>query len=126
MDTIESTVARYTLRDDGIVVTRAINPEVPRTRETAAATLDVLAEFIGEERKPMLWDQRATPRLSPQVWVEVIQRVERLAVAVAFVTDEGTGHEQGSFQKAISLLLIPTRTFSAEAPAIAWLQQFRD
>jgi hypothetical protein len=126
MKTVESPIARYTLRDDGIVVARAINPEGPRTRETAAATLDVLAGLIGDKPRPALWDQRATPRLAPEVWVEVIERVEQMAVALAILTDEGTSLRHGAYQDAIGALLTPTREFSAEEPAIAWLLQFRD
>jgi hypothetical protein len=124
--TVETTIARYTLRDDGIVVACAINPEAPRTYKTAAATLDALAELIGEAPRPALWDQRETPRLAPEVWIQVIARIEKLAVALAILTNEGGSRQLGGYPDAIGALLIPAREFHQEEPAIAWLRQFCD
>ncbi len=126
MTTIETPIARYTLREDGIVVARAINPEAPRTRSSAAATLDALTGLIGEQRRPTLWDQRATPRLEPEVWIEVIGRIAGVAVALAILTNEGESGKFVAYSDAIGALLIPTREFATEAQAIAWLQQFTE
>ncbi len=126
MRSVESAIARYTLRDDGIVVARAMNPEAPRNAETAAETLDILAGLIGDQPRPVLWDQRETPRLDPEVWIKVIERVGDMAGALAILIDEGTDHKLGTFPEAIGTLLMPTRAFFAEEPAIEWLQQFQD
>ena len=126
MKIVESAIARYTLRDDGIVVARAINPKAPRNRESTAATLDVLGGLIGEEPKPVLWDHRATPRLEPEAWVQVIGRVGKMLVALAIVTDEGSSPKLGTYPNAIGALLVPTREFTDQDQAIAWLRQFQD
>ncbi|MDJ0954138.1 MAG: hypothetical protein QNJ81_10705 [Acidimicrobiia bacterium] len=125
MTTIKTPIAQYTLRDDGIVVARSINPGAPRTRAAAAATLDALAGLI-EQRRPTLWDQRATPRLEPEVWIELISRIAGMTVALAIVTDEGARGKFVAYSEAIGALLIPTREFVAEEPAIAWLLQFTE
>jgi hypothetical protein len=91
----ESAVARSTLRDDGIVVARAINLACPRTRDSTAATLDLLAGLIEVKPRPVLWDQRAAPLLGPSVWIELIKRIEHLAVALAILNDDETTREHG-------------------------------
>ncbi len=49
-----------------------------------------------------------------------------MTVALAIVTDEGARGKFVAYSEAIGALLIPTREFVAEEPAIAWLLQFTE
>jgi hypothetical protein len=63
---------KFTLREDGIVLGLDINPEVPRTGEIVAAAFDELAQLIGGEARPGLWDARLARDFPPQAWSTLI------------------------------------------------------
>ncbi len=123
--TVESEITRYTLRDDGIVVAVGLHPEIPRTLEKMTESLDAFAALIDGKPRPFLWDPRAVPRLLTEAWKEAIERINRLAVAVAIMTDENTDEMLGGYPDAVDFLL-PVRTFTDEDDALAWLRGFVD
>ncbi|MDJ0923864.1 MAG: hypothetical protein QNJ77_04810 [Acidimicrobiia bacterium] len=116
----------FTLRDDGIVLGRAINPDVPRTRENVAQALDELDQLTGGEPRPGLWDPRAVTRFPPHAWSVLVSRLSETFVALAILVNDETEKAMGAFPDAIDAFLIPVRLFRSEAPAISWLQQFID
>ena len=122
MRTLRSTVAEYTLYDDGVVVARAIHPEIPRTVDTASKSLDVLEELIEGRPRPILWDIRGAARLQPEAWQALIGRLETVATALAVMADEETPPLLGAFPEAIDSLLMPVGRFDDEEAALVWLR----
>ena len=126
MKTVECSITRYTLRDDGIVAAIGTHPEIPRDLTTMTASLDCLAGLIDGTPRPILWDPRAVLRLFPEAWKAIIERIESLAVAVAILADDGTEEMLGPYPGAMNSLLLPVRTFTDEEQAIEWLRKFVD
>ncbi len=114
----------YTLRDDGIVVGRAVNPDRVRTPQDVASSLDRLDEATGGVRMPGLWDPRSLHHFPAPAWRTLISRLELSLLALAIMTDEQMESALGGFPQAIDSLLIPVRLFRSESEAIEWLAQF--
>ena len=121
---VESSITRYTLREDGIVVALGIKPDVERTRETSIESLDALECLVDGTPRPVLWDPREVPRLQPEAWRTVVERAERVAVAIAILTDPATDRMLGVFPDTMDALLVPVRTFTDETAAVEWLREF--
>ena len=126
MITAESAVTRYWLRDDGIVIGRDINTDVYRTEAVTKATLDVLAELSGPEKRPALWDPRAFDRMHPEGWLVLIERLPDLINALAILVDDAVLPFLGTFPEHMDSLLFPVRLFRDEEEAIEWLRGFLD
>ena len=121
-----SDITEYTVRDDGIVIGREINLDVPRTAESIAQSFDRLAEFLQGKRPPGIWDARSVPNFPLNVWQVFVSRVDSVVVALAILVDEAGEKTMGGFPDAISSMLIPVRLFRDEEGAIEWLRQFID
>ena len=124
MKHLSTNTVSYTLRDDGIVVGRAVNPEIVRTADDVAESFDRLDELIDGVRRPGLWDPREVQEFPPAAWRMLITRLERSMVALAILTDEKMETALGRFPEAIDALLIPVRLFRDEDSAIEWLARF--
>ncbi len=124
MITAESAVTRYWLRDDGIVIGRDVNTDVQRTAAVTNATLDVLAELSGPEKRPALWDPRAFDRMYPEGWLVLIERLPEMITALAILVDDDVEPFLGTFPQHMDSLLFPVRLFRDEDKAIEWLQGF--
>jgi hypothetical protein len=121
---------KLTLRDDGVVVARGINPEIPRTAETVHLVMDALAEVAGEDRRPALWDVRSSSIGSLESMAAFIGRAVESLSAMGVLIDDGADGDLWSrveaFSPAVDALLMPVRVFSEAAEAVAWLQGFVD
>lgn len=124
MNSVTTPTTQFTLRDDGIVVGIAINPEVPRTAGNVAASLDELEQLLDGDVRPGLWDARPAIGFPPAAWNTLIRRLLSSISALAIIADERVREAIGAFPSAMDALLIPVRVFDDEAAAIAWLQQF--
>lgn len=114
----------FTLREDGIVVGRAVNPDRIRTAEDVATSFDQLDEMTGGVRMTGLWDPRALRHFPAPAWRMLVSRLEQSLLALAIMTDEHMESALGGFPRAIDSFLIPVRLFRDEAAAIEWLSQF--
>ena len=117
-------ITEYTIRDDGIVVGRDINPETPRTAETIAESSDRLADVAQGKLLPGLWDARAVPDFPLSVWQVFVDRIDKAAVALAILVDADMEQAFGVFPAVMDSMLIPVRLFVDEGQAIDWLRQF--
>ncbi len=126
MKTLRTAITEYTIRPDGIVVGRDINPETGRTAQRISESFDRLEELTQGRRAPGLWDARLVPQFPLSVWTVFVDRIDEVAVALAILVDESGERAMGAFPEVLSSLLIPVRLFDDEAAAIDWLQQFVD
>lgn len=111
-------------RDNGIVVGRDINPETPRTAQNIADSFDRLAALTQGKRLPGLWDARAVPEFSLNLWLVFVTRIEEVAAALAILVNTEAESAFGAFPAAMDSMLIPVRLFREEDKAIDWLGQF--
>ncbi|MDJ0663138.1 MAG: hypothetical protein QNJ75_01175 [Acidimicrobiia bacterium] len=126
MQTFSTAITEYTIRNDGIVVGRDINPETPRTTANIAESFDRLSAVTQGKRFPGLWDARLVPEFPFSVWQVFVDRIDKVVSALAILVDSEADRAFGAFPKAIDSMLIPVRVFQDEDEAIAWLGQFVD
>ena len=126
METFTTAITEYTIRDDGIVVGRDINPDTPRTARSVADSFDRLAEVLQGKRLPGLWDARSVPDFPLSVWQVFVDRIDKVVVALAILVDESGDRSMGKFPEVMDSMLIPVRLFSDEGASIEWLRQFVD
>lgn len=124
MKVIETQLSRYTLDDDGIATATPRNSQLPRTIELMTQALDDLEVFLEGTMRPILWDPRTVVPLRPGAWRAIIDRLEKLAIALAIIVDDENETRLGSFPLAIDTLLLPVRLFTDESEARRWLAQF--
>ena len=124
MKSIGTDTVTFTLRDDGIVIGRAINPGVQRNDMNVAEALDRLEGLAQGQSLAGLWDPRAVSHFPPEAWRTLVTRLDRTLVALAILVDESTERAVTGFASAIDALLIPVAIFRQEDEAIAWLTQF--
>ncbi|MDJ0954150.1 MAG: hypothetical protein QNJ81_10765 [Acidimicrobiia bacterium] len=126
MKTLRTAITEYTIRDDGIVIGRDINPETERTTQLVSDSFDRVRELTQGRRAPGLWDARSIPNFPLSVWTVFVDRIDKVVVALAILVGESGERAMGAFSEVLSSLLIPVRLFDDEAAAIEWLQQFLD
>ena len=122
MQTVTTQLNELTLRDDGILIVRSINPTVSRTAEPVDEMYAALERLLDGKRLRMLWDPRAIRSIRPDGWVAIIDRLDRLFAAIAVVVDDQTAELLGGYPGSWNSLLMPVRQFGNEADALAWLQ----
>ena len=123
MRVAESLIARYTLRDDGILVADDLNPELPRTTAAVDETMDVLLELIEGKPRPVLW-RLGLDRSYPEGWAALIRRAPEATAALAIVVTEETRSVLGSFPATMDALLFPVRVFDNDTEAFEWLGNY--
>ena len=121
MRVAESAIARYTLRNDGIVVADDLNPELPRSGAAVEETMDVLLQLIEGKPRPVLW-RLGLDRSSPEGWAALIRRASEVTTVLAIVATDETRSVLGSFPATMDALLFPVRVFDNDAEAIDWLE----
>ena len=121
---VETEINQLTLRDDGILVVRSINADLPRTAQHVEEMYVALGRLIEGKRCPVLWDPRPTRSIRPDGWVAIIEGLEGLFTAIAIVIDEQAADLLGGYPEAWNSLLMPVRRFRDEDEALSWLQQF--
>ena len=105
--------------EDGILFVRS--KHVTSTIETAVESLAVMAQLVGDEPRPVLWDARDWRGTAPLAWLKLISVVRSLATAVAMVLGPDNAGLAGSFPAAINQLLVPFRLFTDPDEALAYL-----
>ncbi len=126
METFTTEITEYTIRADGIIVGRDINPDTPRTAKSVAESFNRLAEVLQGQRLPGLWDARSVPDFPLTVWQVFVNRVDKVVTALAILVDESGERRMGGFPEVMNSMLIPVRLFRDQDAAIEWLRQFVD
>lgn len=112
------------LRADGIVVHRN-KPGVRHTLADVEAHFAAFVELAGDQRRPLLVDARGEFLTEPGVREAYGKPLkERGPLAMALLIDSGYGRTFGNIALAFSTQRLPTRLFTDEPAALAWLRKF--
>lgn len=113
-----------TREDDGVIVGRERNFDIPRTVDRVAEAVEVTWPLAGCQPCAAIWDMRGSPRAKPESWQLVIRRVPEIFRALAIIVDEDAKRALGAFPMAIDSLLIPVRMFVDVDEARNWIAPF--
>ena len=118
---IRTRTSIYTRRADGIIVQRTLDGCV-QSMEDARENVVTFPKLATASRHPLLIDMRTSLALSPGVR-EYYASPEAMAPvsAVAMLIDSTGGRIIGNLFIALNTPSVPTRLFTAEPEAIAWL-----
>jgi hypothetical protein len=123
VSTIETRTARIEVIDDRVVVAR-IGDEV-QSLDDARENLAACVRLAEPDRKPLLVDIRAARPLLPEVRQQYAgERFDPSFAAMGLlVRNNPLGITMGNIYFKIARPGIPTRIFSEEPKALAWLRQ---
>lgn len=118
---IRTRTSIYTRRDDGIIVQRTLDGSV-QSIEDARENVATFPKLTIAPRHPLLIDMRTAPSLSPGVR-DYYARAEVMAPAnaIAMLIASTGGRVLGNLFLALNKPAVPTRLFTSEPEAIAWL-----
>jgi hypothetical protein len=117
-DSIET--AGASLRFEGGIL-RIRSKGVHSTPESINETFAAAKTLLHGARCPILFDARQWPGGDPEGWITVISNAEEVFSAGAMLFDESAPSVVGRFPEFINRFVIPFRTFTDEAEALAFL-----
>lgn len=111
---------------DGLIVQRLV-PKTIQSPDDARANIQALLELVGDDpERYLLFDMR--PGLTTESGVREIyagsEGMKRLR-GMAILINSTAGRIAGNFLLAMQVYGTPTRLFTDEASALAWLQRLR-
>jgi hypothetical protein len=112
------------LEDDGIVRVK-VKPNIQIALQDAQACVRAVSEVCGGKRRPALVDMRgltAMDRDARQYFAG--EETAKVESAAALVIASPLSRAIGNFFMGLNKPLIPTRLFTSEAEALAWLKGF--
>jgi hypothetical protein len=117
-------IQRVWLDDEGIV--RAlIFAGTEQTRADAAEAIAAVGEIAGHRRRPLLVDLRATKSMDRGARAEYAgEAAVAVNRAVALLVGSPLTRVIASFFMGLGKPTVPTRMFTSEAEALAWLRTF--
>jgi len=121
----QTRTASIELREDGILVVR-IGAKMRQSLTDADENLATLAALAGGVRRPLLVDISACEPIG----VEVRHRYAGEDLVASFsafgvlIAGSPFGRMMGNVYLRVVRSVIPTRLFTADAPALAWLREF--
>lgn len=122
--TIEVRAGTVWLRADGIVYHRN-RPGVRHTVADVEVHFATFVELAGDTRRPLLVDARGEFLADPGVREAYGKPLaERGPLAMAMLIDSRYGRTFGNIALAFSTQRLPTRLFTEEDAALAWLRKF--
>jgi hypothetical protein len=126
VETISTRTARIELVDERIVVAR-INGDHVQSLDDARANLEACVRLAAPGRKPLLVDIRAARPLLPEVRLQYAgeQFNPFFAAMGLLVRNNPLGITMGNIYFKIARPGIPTRIFSDEPKALAWLHEIK-
>ena len=121
---ITTRTAKISLRDDGIIQTVVSVPHGRETLAEAQANIAAVTALSPEKRRPMLVDIRAVDGVEREV--RVYYSSVEVATARALLVGSLVGQVIANFFISLNKPTVPTRLFTSEAEAVAWLKGFND
>jgi len=117
--------AEIALRNEGIVVTR-IDAGVQQSLADARLNLATTIESCGRQKRPLLVDISRCRPLEPEVrhYFTGEALVESFSALALVVEATPFGRIMGNIYLRVARPGVPTRLFSDEAGALAWLRTF--
>lgn len=118
-------VAKVWLGDDGIA--RVVHvPDVDLTLADAQETMAAYSRATGGNRCPLFVDTRRMRSMSRESrHYYASAEAAEVASAVALLVDTPVSRVLGNFYRGLSNPYLPTRVFTNETDALAWLQGYR-
>ena len=113
VESIETTAARFALRDDGILHVERL-PGAVTTGDLVTEQIDAVRRLIGDTRRPVLFDPKGSPMTDFAAWRSWIAEAPDLFVAAAILHDEGRNGPLPSFPAVVGQLLFPVQVFTDE------------
>jgi hypothetical protein len=122
---IRTGTVEFRLREDGILHGIAL-PNREQTLDDARENLAVAARMIDDDRVPLLLDIRDTGTLSREArQFYAGEDGARVINALAFVADTAFTRVVGNFFIRLAKTRYPVRLFTAEEPAVRWLEDLK-
>ncbi len=122
--TIQTAQATLSVGSDGIMRMEYL-PGARVTLENALLITAARAELTGERRLPLRVDTRNLAAMDREARVYYAGPIaNRSVAAVALLVTSALGRAIGNFYLSLNRPLVPTRMFTTEDAAIAWLGGF--
>lgn len=123
LDERQTTTARAILTDDGIIRVTMFGGFV-QTRDQALENMALVREMVGARRVIVLVDIREEARADKAALdIYADPKQNPTAVSVAVLLDSPMSMVMGNFFMRINRPQIPTRLFTREREAVAWLYE---
>jgi hypothetical protein len=119
---IETRTARIWMGEDGIL-RGAFTDGADEKEEDAVANVATGAKIAGDRKIPVLVDLRSASFISQEArMVYAGREANRLALAAAIIVGSPLSRLIGNFFVGLNKPAFPTRLFTSEREAIAWLK----
>ena len=110
------------LEDDGIVRVK-VKPNIQITLQDAQAVIRAVSGVCGGKRCPALVDMRGLIALDREARLYFAgEETAKAEAAAALIIESPLSRAIGNFFMGLNKPLIPTRLFTSEAEALAWLK----
>jgi len=121
---VTTRTAKIWLRADGVIQVVTL-PNVQEGLEDAKENIVVIAGFASEKRRPVLVDIRAALGLDREVRVYYSSAEGVKAdTALALLVESPFSRVLANFFIGLNKMPVPTRLFTSEDEAVAWLRNF--
>lgn len=120
MDTHETPTSIYTIRPDGIILQK-VKPGMRQDLKDAQQNMELFLRLAGGQKRPLLVDLRESGPTGPGVREYYAQHAVHL-VASAFLIGSSLSQMIGNFFINLNKPVSPSKLFTSEAQAIAWLK----
>ncbi len=119
---IQGTIADYYFMDNGILVSLSKSPK--RTIENIRANKELIAQITGNKKVPLLIYLTSSPMPNKATRKYVNQVLPEMYTAMAMISDNGLGKFIMNVLFKFNKPVIPMKSFSNEADAVAWLKDY--
>jgi len=121
-EAITTRTGKIWLRADGIVQAVLISPNSQHSLEDAQANIAAVAALHPAKRRPMLIDMRAAQKIEREV--RVYYSSVEVSTARALLVGSPVSQVIANFFISLGRHPVPTRLFTSETEAVAWLKNF--
>jgi hypothetical protein len=112
------------LEDDGIVRVK-VKPNIRIDLQNAQLTIRAVSEVCGGKRCPALVDLRGLVAMEREARLYFAgEETAKVESAAALLIESPLSRAIGNFFMGLNKPIIPTRLFTSEAEALAWLKDF--
>jgi len=112
------------LEDDGIVRVK-VKPNIQIALEDAQAAIRAVSSVCGGKTRPALVDMRGLVAMEREARLYFAgEETAKVESAAALIIESPLSKAIGNFFMGLNKPLIPTRLFTSEAEALAWLKGF--
>lgn len=121
---ITTRTAKISLREDGLIQTVLNLPNGRESLADAQANIAAVTRLSPEKRRPLLVDMRAVDGIEREV--RAYYSSVEVSTARALLIESLVGQVIANFFISLNKPTVPTRLFTSEAEAVAWLKDFKE